>query len=120
MQFDIDMQGIHAEIFRKTRKIILGYEGMIEIRNGKQTSYRDAYSMIVMLRGRGKEFILSFGNGVKLQELYPTLKGNGKIVRHLAFSSIHDLDEVMLRGLIEESLILNMERYEMKELRKIL
>ena len=49
---------------------------------------------------------------------YPFLEGNGKIVRHLYFSYMSDIDEDLLREIIEETLILNMEAYEMKRLRK--
>jgi len=45
------------------------------------------------------------------------LKGSGKIVRHLYFKTIDEVDEKLLRQMIEESFILGMEAYELKKLR---
>jgi hypothetical protein len=70
-----------------------------------------------MMRSRGDLFVVAFGKGAKLQEKYPMLKGTGKVVRHLYFKDIEELDETLLREMIEESLILNIEAYEMKKLR---
>ncbi len=83
-----------------------------------QTSYRDSYAIVAMMRDRGDTFVVSLGKGYILQEKYPFLEGNGKIVRHLYFSDISEIDEDLLREIIEETLILNMEAYEMKRLRK--
>ena len=73
-----------------------------------------------MMRSKGDVFAVAFGKGAKLQEKYPDLKGEGKIVRHLYFKTLADVDEDLLREMIEESLIIGMEGYEMKLLRKSL
>jgi len=116
-QYAIDNRGAFAELFQAIRKILLSFPEITEVKNAKQTSYRDANGMIIMMRSRGDLFVLAFGKGAKLQEKYPTLEGTGKIVRHLYFRSIEDLDETLLRKMIEESIILNMEAHEMKKLR---
>jgi hypothetical protein len=116
-QYDIDNRGVFSELFQAIRKILLSSPQITEIQNAKQTSYRDAYGMIIMMRSRGDLFVLAFGKGAKLQEKYPMLKGTGKVVRHLYFKDIEELDETLLREMIEESLILNIEAYEMKKLR---
>jgi uncharacterized protein YdeI (YjbR/CyaY-like superfamily) len=118
MQYDIDRQGVFAELFKAIRKILLSYPQLKEVKNAKQTSYADEYGMVIMLRGRDDKFVLAFGKGSKLQEKYPMLEGTGKIVRHLYYKSIDDLDEALLREMIEESFVLNMEAYELKQLRK--
>jgi hypothetical protein len=120
MQYDIDRQGVFAELFKAIRKILLSYPQLKEVKNAKQTSYADEYSMVVMIRSRTDRFVVAFGKGYKLQEKYPMLEGSGKIVRHLYYRSLEELDEVLLREIIEESLILNMEAFEMKELKKVL
>ena len=117
-QHDIDSQGVFAELFKSIRKILLSYPQLKEVKNAKQTSYADEYGMVIMLRGRDDKFVVAFGKGSKLQEKYPMLEGSGKIVRHLYYRRLEDLDEVLLRKIIEESFVLNMEAFEMKELRK--
>ena len=116
-QYDIDNRGTFAELFQTIRKILLSYPYISEIKNAKQTSYRDEYAMVVMIRSRGDQFVLAFGKGSKLQEKFPILVGTGKIVRHWYLRSLEDLDEALLRELIEESSILNMEAYEMRKMR---
>ena len=118
MQYDIDRQGAFAELFKAIRKILLSYPQLKEVKNAKQTSYADEYGMVVMIRSRSDRFVVAFGKGYKLQEKYPVLEGTGKIVRHFYYKSIDDLDEVLLREMIEESFVLNMEAFELKELRK--
>ena len=120
MQYDLDIKGPQADIFKRIRKILLSYPQIKELKNAKQTSYSDEYSVIVMMRNRGDVFVVAFGKGHKLQEQYPMLQGCGKIVRHLYFKNVDEVDEVLLREMIEESFVLGMEAYEMRQLRATL
>ena len=119
-QYNIDIHGEFADIFKKIRAILLSYPQIKELKNAKQTSYSDEYGVIIMMRTKGNTFVTAFGKGWKLQEKYPNLKGEGKIVRHLYFKTLADVDEELLREMIEESFIIGMECYEMKLLRKSL
>jgi len=116
-QYAIDNRGAFAELFQAIRKILLSFPQITEIKNAKQTSYRDRHGTIIMMRSRADLFVIAFGKGAKLQEKYPMLEGTGKVVRHLYFKSIEDLDEALLREMIEECIILNIEAHEMKKLR---
>ena len=120
LQYDIDMQGEHRVHFKDIRKILLSYKQMKELKNAKQTSYSNAYGVVVMMRGKGDVLVLAFGKGSKLQEKYPILQGSGKIVRHLYVKASDVLDEVLLREMIEESVIVGMEESEMKALKRAL
>lgn len=120
MQYDIDMHGEFADIFKRMRTIFLSYPQIKEVKNAKQTSYSDAYGMVIMMRTRGDVFVLAFGKGHKLQAQYPMLQGTGKIVRHLYLKTLFEVDEALLREMIEESFVLGLEAFEMKELRKLL
>jgi hypothetical protein len=116
-QYDLELQGEFSDIFKAIRKILLSYPQLKELKNAKQTSYSDEYGVIVMMRSRGNAFVVAFGKGHKLQESYPMLQGSGKIVRHLYFKSVDEVDESLLREMIEESFILGMEAYELKVLK---
>jgi len=118
MQYDIDNKGEFSKVFKAIRKILLSYPNITELKNAKQTSYCDEYGIVVMMRTKGDTFVVAFGKGFKLQEKYPLLEGSGKIVRHWYIKNIDELDEVVLREMIEESFILGMEKYEMAQLRK--
>ena len=116
-QYDLELQGEFSDIFKAIRKILLSYPQLKELKNAKQTSYSDEYGVIVMMRSRGNAFVVAFGKGYKLQENYPMLQGSGKIVRHLYFKSVDEVDESLLREMIEESFILGMEAFELKVLK---
>ena len=120
MQYDLDIKGEFANIFKAIRKILLSYPQIKELKNAKQTSYSDEYGVIVMMRNRGDVFVVAFGKGSKLQEQYPMLQGTGKIVRHLYFKILDEVDEKLLRKIIEESFVLGLEANEMKEMRAML
>ncbi len=120
MQYDSDIRGKHAKLFKHIRKIIFSYPQIKELKNEKQTSYSDEYGVIVMIRSKGDTFVVAFGKGAKLQEQFPMLKGTGKIVRHLYFKSLKELNEVLIREMIEESFVLGIEAHEMKKLRNSL
>ncbi len=113
----MELRGEFADIFKFIRKILLSYPQIKELKNAKQTSYSDEYGVIMMMRTRGNEFVVAFGKGYKLQEQYPMLQGSGKIVRHLYFKSLDEVNEVLLREMIEESFVLGMEAFEMKNLK---
>ena len=118
MQYNIDTHGKFSDIFKKIRAILLSYPQIKELKNSKQTSYSDEYGVVIMLRGRADKFVVACGKGYRLQEKYPMLQGDGKIVRHLYFKTLSDVDEDLLREIIEESFIIGMEAFEMKLLRK--
>jgi len=117
-QYDLELKGKFVDIFKAVRTILLSYPQIKELKNAKQTSYSDEYGVIVMMRTRGSEFVVAFGKGHKLQAQYPMLQGFGKIVRHLYFKHLDELDEALLREMIEESFILGMEAFEMKTLKQ--
>ena len=85
MQYDSDLKSKHAKNFKAIRKILLSYNEIKELKNAKQTSYHDSYGVVVMMRTKGDVLVVAFGKGYKLQEKFPQLEGNGKIVRHLYY-----------------------------------
>jgi len=121
MKYEKDMNGQFKEIFTKLEDIILSFPNIKRKKNVHQTSYYDEYKTVVMLRsGCGdKYFTSSWGNGIKLQEKYGIFTGDGKIVRHINFANINEIDENEIRNIIKESMVLNMEYYELQELIKL-
>jgi hypothetical protein len=117
VQYTKNINGEFSNIFKAIRKILLSYPQIKELKNAKQTSYHDEYGVVVMMRNRGDVFVVAFGKGSKLKEQYPLLQGSGKIVRHLYFKKLEDVNEVFLREMIEESFVLGMEDYELKKMR---
>jgi len=119
VQFDKDIQGKFSDVFLKLRSIILSIEEMSELKNAHQTSYRDGYKRVIcILRTDEEKLTLVLGQGAKLENRYPFLEGQGKIVRHLYFKHVDEVNEELIKEILEESMVLNIEAVELKRLRK--
>ena len=111
-------RGRFADLFLELRDIVLGFDGIREQRNAKQTAYYSDYSAICFLRANDQRLTLALAQGAKLQEKYPFLEGDGKIVRHIYFYDDTVLDRELISDIIEESIILSLEHYELKRLKR--
>ena len=107
----------HEKTFHKLQKILNSYKELSKSANKNQLTYKDKYGAVVMLRVREEGIVVAFGRGAKLQKKFPMLQGNGTVVRHLVFQTINKDDEKLLGDMIDESLILGIERAEMKRMR---
>ena len=118
MQFDHDLQSSYADLFLKLRDLFLSFDEIHEVRNANQTSYKDTDGYaIVLMRVREEGLRLTFAQGAKLQSQYPFLRGEGKVVRYLLLQNEEEVDEEVLKEMIEESLVLILEHKEMRTLR---
>ena len=118
MQFDHDLQSPYADLFLRLRNLFLSFDEIHEIKNANQTSYKDTIGYaIVLMRVREEGLRLTFAQGAKLQSQYPFLRGEGKVVRYLLLQNEEEVDEEVLKEMIEESLVLTLEHKEMRTLR---
>ena len=117
MQFDLDISSPQAACFVALRELILSYAEIHESKTAKQTTYKDSYSSVCMLRVRQEKVRLTFANGAKMQEKFEMLLGSAKIVRYLEYHDIQEIDSTLLHAMIEESLLINMEKHELQRLR---
>jgi len=118
VQFEIDSRGRFADIFLEIRDIVLSVDGIREQKSAKQTAYYSDYSAICFLRSNEHMLTLALAQGAKLQERYPFLEGDGKIVRHIYFYDGSVVDRELISAIIEESVILTLEQYELKRLKR--
>ena len=111
------MTGKLTKQFETIRKILLSYPEITETENARQISYSDHYGVVVMMRTKGDVLVVAFGKGYLLYEKFPQLQGKGKVVRHLYFKEGDTIDATLMREMIEESFILNIEAHELKRMR---
>ena len=105
------------EVFQKIQNIVLSFEGIKKSKSAHQTAFKDSYSTVLMLREYEDRVTIVLAKGARLQEKYPFLKGDAKVVRHIDKYKMDDLDEKLLREIITETMILNMEHHELKKLK---
>ncbi len=121
MQFDVDIKGKYKDIFVTLKDIILSFDDIYMKKNENQTAFYDQYSAVCFLRPNKTKkdcYCLSLAKGYKLQEIFPSLIGDALITRHINFKKIDDIDKSLIKQLIKETMILNMESFELKKLRK--
>lgn len=53
-----------------------------------------------------------------MNEQFKELQGDSKIVRFVEFALVDDVDDAQIKKMIEESLLLNIEKAAIRELRK--
>ena len=120
MQFDLDIHSPQAELFYYLRSIILSFDHIYEVKNAKQTSYKDRYSTVCMMRVRQNSVRISFANGATMAQQFSSLQGSAKIVRYVEFGSVKEINEPVLKEMLSESLLLNMEKFERASLKRYL
>ncbi len=116
MQFDRDINGSFGALFEQVRALLLSYPQISEHKQAHQTTYKDNGKSICMMRSNNDALTLSWAKGSRMTTKFPQLKGNQKIVRHLYLKSNVEFDALLLRNMVEESLVLNIEDSELKRM----
>jgi len=121
MPYDHNLHNPYADLLRSLEDRLLSLDTLHRTRTAKQITYKDTREMaIVILRLRPDGVHLVFARGAQLQERYPSLKGNGKIVRYRVLRSKEELERLPLHAMVEESMILAIEHRERQKIRNAL
>ncbi len=109
----------HIDMFLKLKKIILSFDGMKLRQSKNQNAFYSGCRVVVMIRSASNEDYLttSWGQGSKLERTFNVFTGDGKYVRHIKYTNINQIDTKLLKELISESIILNMEALEMLKIK---
>ena len=109
----------HKDMFLKLKKLILSFDGMKLRQTQNQNAFYSKCRVVVMVRSTSNKDYLttSWGQGAKLEENFKVFTGSGKYVRHINYDNIEQIDVELLKELIEESIILNIEALEMLKIK---
>ncbi len=88
VQFDIDIDSKHKELFQKARKILLAY-GFVETKKERITTYSDANGGVCHMRTMKHGIDIGFLKGARMVDEFGLLTGNGKVMRVLPLASIN-------------------------------
>lgn len=105
MQFDKDMQSEYKNLFLKARKILLSYEGIVETRKDRITTYSNEKGGICHMRTMPYGVDFGFLKGAKMEDNKGLLTGKGKAIRVLSQKS--ELNETMIRYFIDQAIEIN-------------
>jgi len=83
MQYDKDLQSEHKELFLQAREIILSFEGIIETKKDRITTYSNKKGGICHMRTMPYGIDFGFLKGAKMEDKLGLLTGKGKTLRVL-------------------------------------
>ncbi len=83
MQFDIDIKSEHKHLFLEARELLLSYEGIVETKKPRITTYSNSKGGICHMRTMPYGIDFGFLKGAKMEDHDKVLKGKGKSIRVL-------------------------------------
>jgi len=105
MQFDKDLKSGFRDLFLSARKILLSYEGIVETKKERITTYSNNKGGICHLRTMPYGIDFGFLKGAKMEDNYGVLTGKGKAIRVLPQKS--ELNEEIIKYFIEQAIEIN-------------
>jgi len=88
VQFDIDINSKHKELFLGARKLLFTYE-LVETKKERITTYSDKHGGVCHMRTMKHGIDIAFLKGVRMEDEFGLLTGSGKVMRVLPLTSIN-------------------------------
>lgn len=108
MQFDKDLESEFKDLFLKARDILLSYEGIIETKKERITTYSNKKGGICHMRTMSYGIDFGFLKGVKMEDKFGKLTGKGKAIRVLPQKA--ELDEEVINYYLKQAIEINAKK----------
>lgn len=105
MQFDKDLESAYKDLFLAAREILLSFEGIIETKKERITTYSNEKGGICHMRTMPYGVDFGFLKGAKMEDKNSVLTGKGKAIRILPQKA--KLDEELIRYFINQAIEIN-------------
>lgn len=83
MQYDKDLESKHRDLFLQARDFLLTFDGMVETRKERITTYSNEKGGICHMRTMPYGIDIGFLKGAKMEDSLRLLTGKGKAIRVL-------------------------------------
>ena len=107
LQYQNDIVSEHRELFETARVFLLRFEGVVETKKPRITTYSDANGGICHLRTMPHGIDFGFLKGAKMQDDFKLLTGHGKLLRVLSLQTFVE-DTVVYY--VQQAISLNRQR----------
>lgn len=104
MQYDLDMNSEHKDMFLEAREIILSYDTIIESKKERITTYSDENGGICHVRTMPYGLDFGFLKGAVMADNHHRLTGKGKLLRVLKMKS---MDKKLVKYYLDQAVIIN-------------
>jgi len=108
MQFDKDLKSEFRDLFLRARKILLSYEGIVETKKERITTYSNSKGGICHIRTMPYGIDFGFLKGAKMEDNYGVLTGKGKAIRVLPQKG--ELNEEIINYFIKQAVEINAKK----------
>lgn len=106
MQYNKDLQSEHKVLFLQARTFVLSFEGIIETKKERITTYSNKNGGICHMRTMPYGIDFGFLKGVKMKDELGLLTGKGKVIRVLPLKI---MDEITVEYYIKQAINLNIK-----------
>lgn len=89
MQYNKDLESEHRELFLKARKFLLSFDGIVETKKTRITTYSNEKGGICHMRTMPYGIDFGFLKGAKMEDDLGFLTGKGKAIRVLPLKELN-------------------------------
>ena len=107
MQFEKDLQSEHKDLFLQARDFLLSFEGIVETKKERITTYSNDKGGICHMRTMPYGIDFGFLKGAKMEDKLGLLTGKGKAIRVLPQKK---LDKKAVEYYLKQALELNSKK----------
>lgn len=107
MQYDNDLQSEHKDLFLEAREFLLSFEGIIETKKERITTYSNKKGTICHMRTMPYGIDFGFLKGAKMEDELNLLIGKGKAIRVLPQKQ---LDKTVIGYYIKQAIEINSKK----------
>ena len=107
MQYNKDLQSEHKDLFLQARAFLLSFEGIIETKKERITTYSNAKGGICHMRTMPYGIDFGFLKGAKMEDKLGLLTGKGKAIRVLPQK---ELDKEAVEYYLKQALEINSKK----------
>ena len=105
MQFEKDLQSEYKVLFLRAREILLSYDGIVETKKQRITTYSNSRGGICHMRTMPYGIDFGFLKGARMDDIFQVLTGKGKSIRVLPQRA--ELNEEIIRYYIDHAIEIN-------------
>ena len=107
MQFEKDLASEFKDLFLQARALLLSYEGIVESKKDRITTYSNSKGGICHMRTMPYGIDFGFLKGAKMEDKLGLLTGKGKSIRILPQK---ELDKKAVEYYLEQALAINSKK----------
>lgn len=105
MQFEKDLLSEHRILFLKGRELLMTYQGIVETKKERITTYSNSKGGICHMRTMPYGIDFGFLKGAKMEDKFGVLTGKGKAIRVLP--QIDQLNQKIVKYFIDQAIEIN-------------